>query len=58
MIKKNVKNFFVFICPNCGHEFTYKFTDEEIEMAEGLPIEITSVKCDKCGKWISPIKAS
>ena len=52
----NTKEHFIFVCPKCGHEFDYKFTDEEIDFADGLPITITSARCDKCGNWVAPIK--
>lgn len=57
-IKDKTKELFLFVCPNCGHEFSYKFTDEEIEIADGFPIEITSSKCEKCNEWVKPIKKS
>lgn len=55
-MNNNVKNIFIFVCPKCGYEFTHKFTDEEIEWAEGLPMEITSAQCEKCGAWVEPKK--
>ena len=52
----NIENLFIFVCPNCGHEFTHKFTDDEIKWAEGLLIEITSAQCEKCSTWVEPKK--
>ncbi len=31
---ENTHEHFIFLCPNCGHEYDYKFTDEEIEQAK------------------------
>ena len=34
----------------------YKFTDKEIEMAAGIPIEITAAQCEKCNTWVKPVR--
>ena len=52
----NTHEHFIFLCPNCGHEYDYKFTDEEIEMAAGMPIEITAAQCKKCNTWVKPVR--
>lgn len=55
-MKDNTHEHLIFLCPNCGHEYDYKFTDEEIEMAAGMPIEITAAQCEKCNTWVKPVR--
>mgnify|MGYP002738525425 FL=1 len=52
MYRYNFRETHLYLCPNCGHEYTYKMPELMAQHAEERDVQNLKRECEKCGYYV------
>ena len=52
MYRYNFREAHLYLCPNCGHECTYKMPELMAQHAEEREVQNLKRECEKCGYYV------